>query len=65
MRSSSQKRFRRVIDPFAHSDVAGDKLAMADIEGKRRPTDDHDHVPHLWDPEPWSDDKRSKRRKPW
>lgn len=64
-RASSQKRFNREIDPFAYSKEFADKFAMADVEGKRRPNDDHDHLPHLWDPEPWKDDARQQdyRRK--
>ena len=56
---SEENRYRRDIDPFAWLWV-GDRLAMAEIEGRRRPEHEHDHLPDLWDKEPWSD-KEQKR----
>lgn len=57
---SGPNRYRREIDPFAYTQF-GDRFAMADIEGRRKPEHSHDHLPWSWDPEPWSDDEKETR----
>jgi hypothetical protein len=52
---SEENRFKREVDPFAYTKEAGDELAMADIEGRRHKLHAHDHLPHTFDPAPWTD----------
>jgi hypothetical protein len=59
---SQENRYRRETDPFTYTKEVGDKLAMADIEGRRKPHHDHDHLPFTFDPEPWRDDENQIRK---
>lgn len=54
-------RYARPIDPFAYDKGFSEKLAMADVEGRRKPGHEHDHLPETYDREPWTDDLRQVR----